>query len=180
MPDIKIRRMDKDSLKDRKTTFSYGSPGHYKVNIGKEGDGWTISLRREMFDKPFVKCNENDVTVQDYKGDSEIFFAFIDGEETGQLQIELQDFSKSMRVWDIDVWPSFRRMGVGTALIEKCMERARESGARRIVLETQSSNLPAINFYRKMGFDLIGLDGSHYHNDDMERGEVRLEMALHL
>ena len=180
MPDIEIRRMDKDSLKDRKTTFAYGSPDHYRVNIREEDDGWTISLRKEMFDKPFVKCNENDKTVQDYKGDSEIYFAFIDGEEAGQLQIELQDFSKSMRVWDIDVWPRFKGMGVGTALMEKCIERAREMGARRIVLETQSSNLPAIDFYRKMGFDLVGLDASHYRNDDIERGEVRLEMALHL
>ncbi len=30
-----------------------------------------------------------------------------------------------------------------------------------------------------MGFDLIGLDASHYHNDDIEKGEVRLEMGVH-
>jgi len=180
MPDIEIRRVNTRDVKDRVTTFTYESPGHYRVRINEEKDGWTISIRREMFEKPFVKRNDDDKTVQDYKGDSELYLAYMDGNEVGQLQFEFQEFSKSMRVWDIDVWPRFKRKGVGTALMETCLERAKALGARRIVLETQSSNLPAIHFYKKMGFELIGLDGSHYLNDDIERGEVRLEMALHL
>jgi ribosomal protein S18 acetylase RimI-like enzyme len=65
-------------------------------------------------------------------------------------------------------------------LMDMCITRSRELGARRIILETQTSNLKAIAFYRAMGFELVGLDASNYHNDDIARNEVRLEMALHL
>lgn len=180
MPTITIVPLDKSDHKDWVTTFAYESEGHYRVKIDANEDGWTINLRKEKFPETFVKHDENDRVVTDYKGDSELYEALVDGAAAGKLQIEFQEYNKSVRVWDIDVWPKFKRMGVGKAMMELAIRRAREMGARRIVLETQSSNLPAIEFYKKMGFDLIGLDGTHYHNDDMERGEVRLEMALHL
>ena len=119
------------------------------------------------------------MVIQPYKGNSEIYGAFIGKEEAGLIQIEYLPHNRSVRVWDLNVWPDFQQQGVGTALMEKCIIRAREMNARRVVLETQSDNPRAISFYKKMGFDLVGLDASHYHNDDIERGEVRLEMAYH-
>ncbi len=179
MPDIRIVKVDRESLKDRVTVFSYDSDGHYRVDISEHEDGWTINLAKEKFHERYHKRDERDKTVQPYKGDSEIYLAYVGDEEAGQLQIEFQEFNKSVRVWDIDVWPKFKRYKIGTALINLCKDRAKELGARRIVLETQSSNLAAIEFYKSMGFKLIGLDASHYHNDDVERCEVRLEMAYH-
>ena len=180
MAEIEIRKLDKYQLQDRVNIFQYESPGHYRVEIQPKKDGWTINLTRENFPQIFKKWDDTDKVIQPYKGDSEIFGAFIDGKEAGLIQFEYQPHSKSVRVWDIDVWKEFQHQGVGTALMNKCISSAREFGARRIVLEVQSSNLKAIHFYRKMGFDLIGLDASHYHNDDIEQGEVRLEMGLYL
>ena len=180
MPDIRIVKVDKESLKDRTTTFRYDSDGHFKVNISEKEDGWTITLNKEPFPETYRKRDGNDRTIQPYKGDSEIYLAYIGEQEAGQLQIEFQEYNRSVRVWDIDVWPVFKRQNIGTAFMQLCKERAREMGARRIVLETQSSNLPAIEFYKSMGFELVGLDATHYHNDDVRRGEVRLEMAYHL
>jgi ribosomal protein S18 acetylase RimI-like enzyme len=57
---------------------------------------------------------------------------------------------------------------------------AKERGARMLVLETQSCNVPAINFYLKFGFKLIGFDVAAYSNKDVERKEVRLEFGLKL
>ena len=37
---------------------------------------------------------------------------------------------------------------------------------RALVCETQSLNVPAIRFYRKMGFTLDGIDLSYYTNED--------------
>ena len=53
----------------------------------------------------------------------------------------------------------------------------RGAGARMLVLETQSCNDPAICFYRKMGFSLIGFDLTAYSQADVEKKEVRLEFA---
>lgn len=46
-----------------------------------------------------------------------------------------------------------------------------------LVLETQSCNVSAIAFYLKHGFELMGLDTAAYSNEDVERGEVRLEFG---
>jgi len=57
---------------------------------------------------------------------------------------------------------------------------AKEKRARMLVLETQTCNVPAINFCLKQGFELIGFDTTHYSNKDIEKKEVRLELGLTL
>ena len=61
--------------------------------------------------------------------------------------------------------------------MERAVEEARAAGARSLVLETQSCNDPAIRFYRKHGFALIGFDLTAYSETDVEKREVRLEFA---
>ena len=51
------------------------------------------------------------------------------------------------------------------------------AGARMIILETQSCNVPAISFYLKHGFELVGFDAASYSNKDLEKGEVRMEFG---
>lgn len=68
-----------------------------------------------------------------------------------------------------------RGSGVGTKLLDAIQVAAASSGARMIVLETQSCNENAIALYRKIGFDLYA-----YSNDDPERHEVRFEMGKKL
>ena len=49
-----------------------------------------------------------------------------------------------------------------------------------LVLETQTNNATAIDFYLRFGFDLIGLDTAAYSNDDVRKREVRVEMGMRL
>ena len=177
--EIELRKLDPKKLTGRVNVFQYESPGHYKVSISEKEDGWTIGLKMENFPETFRK-SEREKVVTHYKGDSEIHAAFVDGAEAGFIQFEYQEWCNSVRVWDIDILPEFRRSGIGRALMELCISRAKELDARRVILETQTSNLKAIAFYRAMGFELAGLDASNYHNDDIARNEVRLEMALYL
>ena len=64
--------------------------------------------------------------------------------------------------------------------MNRITETAEASGARMIVLETQSCNEKAIAFYRKNGFSIIGFDLYSYSNNDPERHEVRIEMGKKL
>ena len=57
------------------------------------------------------------------------------------------------------------------------LAEANKSGARMVVLETQTCNENAIAFYKKMGFSIIGFDLYAYTNNDMEKHEVRIEMG---
>ncbi|MDD4308083.1 MAG: GNAT family N-acetyltransferase [Thermoplasmata archaeon] len=176
---MELRRLSHAEMQDRYIRFQYESPGHFRLEINENDDGWTVSLKKEMFPKTFRKLEQEKI-ITPYKGDSEIYGAFADGRELGIIQFEFQEYNGSVRVWDIDVAPEFRRKGVGKALMDLCKGRAAELGARRIVLETQTCNLNALAFYKAMGFSLAGLDVSHYTNDDLGKSEVRLEMAYYL
>ena len=48
------------------------------------------------------------------------------------------------------------------------------------MLETQTSNADGIAFYLAQGFIVIGYDITCYGNQDVERGEVRLELGYKL
>ncbi len=58
--------------------------------------------------------------------------------------------------------------------MQHAIKLAKERGARMLVLETQSCNTKAIQFYLKHGYGLIGFDTTAYSNEDIEKNEVRL------
>ncbi len=180
MNDISIKREPTDGWKEISIPYDYVSKGYYHVEKDVLDDAFAFRWTLED-DKTTVKSNDKKYPViEDYKGDTEIWVAKERGKFLGLLQIQFQEWNRSVRLWDFFVENGHRRTGIGHRLMEKAKERALALGARRIILETQSCNLPAINFYRKEGFELVGFDLTHYHNDDIERKEVRFEMAFHL
>jgi len=72
----------------------------------------------------------------------------------------------------------FRRKGIGTLLVDYAVKFSKKRGARMLVVETQSCNVPAVNLYLKNGFELVGFDVAAYSNEDIKRKEVRLEFGL--
>ena len=65
-------------------------------------------------------------------------------------------------------------------IFDTIMEDALQSGARMVVLETQSYNSKAIVFYKKNGFEIIGFDLFAYSNEDPEEHNMRVEMGKRL
>ncbi len=60
-----------------------------------------------------------------------------------------------------------RRQGIGTALVTSAADWARSAGLRRLVVETQSKNYPAICFCQKHGFTFCGYNDGYYANRDI-------------
>ena len=83
-------------------------------------------------------------------------------------------------VTELWVADELHRQGIGTALMNKAKEIAKEQGRRAIILETQSCNVRAIAFYRSQGFQLIGFDTCCYTNRDIERHEIRFNLGFFL
>jgi len=54
---------------------------------------------------------------------------------------------------DLYVTPAARRAGLGRALVDLTLERARERGARRDELDVTEDNEAALELYRAAGFD---------------------------
>jgi len=49
----------------------------------------------------------------------------------------------------------YKGRGLGRALMEACVERAKAAGAPRLYLETNSVLAPALSLYRSFGFKQI-------------------------
>jgi RimJ/RimL family protein N-acetyltransferase len=64
-------------------------------------------------------------------------------------------------VLGIGVLNSYRRMGVGTSLIERTLEAAKGKGLKRIELTVRTDNEPAKKLYEKFGFVVEGIVRKH-------------------
>ena len=65
---------------------------------------------------------------------------------------------------NLAVAPEMRRHGVGSALLDDLLERAREVGVRSLTLEVRVSNFAAQWLYRRHGFRLAGLRRRYYRD----------------
>ena len=73
-----------------------------------------------------------------------------------QLRYRLSVWTGVEDCWleDLYVSDDARGSGLGRALVEACMERARARGCRRIELDVNESNEHAIRLYVKCGFSV--------------------------
>ena len=60
--------------------------------------------------------------------------------------------------------PSFRRQGVGLALMDSLKSEMSRLGCRAATLEVRESNTAAVRLYEKAGFSLAGVR-PHYYMD---------------
>ncbi len=63
---------------------------------------------------------------------------------------------------NICVHPLYQRRGLGRALVEFLLKRAREKGARTALLEVRASNRVAHRLYTRLGFNEVGLRKGYY------------------
>jgi ribosomal-protein-alanine acetyltransferase len=69
--------------------------------------------------------------------------------------------------WELEnvaVLPTFRRKGVGAALLSALLAEARARQAERILLEVRASNLSAIRLYAQAGFQRLAIRRGYYQN----------------
>jgi ribosomal-protein-alanine acetyltransferase len=73
--------------------------------------------------------------------------------------------SRAGRIISIAVLEQSRRAGVGSRLLEECERMLRENGRRRVTLEVEVSNRPAISLYSKHGYQVTGRIRQYYSDD---------------
>lgn len=102
------------------------------------------------------------------------FGVFAENELQGWIICEHRTWNNSFYIENILVNEKYRRQGLGIMLIKNAIKEARKLNCRVIELETQNTNYPAIQFYRRMGFNITGLNTRLYDQSD----EIALFMTL--
>lgn len=82
-------------------------------------------------------------------------------------------------VTNIAVHSEYRRNKIATKLIEEMLTLCKEHEISYILLEVRKSNLPAINLYKKFGFNEDSIRKDYYKNPDNTR-EDAIMMSLEL
>ena len=89
-------------------------------------------------------------------GHREMLVALLDGRLAGCVGISVRGgrfgIPGCLRLLGLDVGPSFRRRGVGSALVRAVEDRARRDGTQRVQLEVAVENDVAIDLYEKLGY----------------------------
>jgi ribosomal protein S18 acetylase RimI-like enzyme len=175
-------------LEDARLTLitGYTTQSVYVVEKSEEEKQASITLRLVTLASPqqkrFDPPTEDMVALYREAATRGFSFAAYDGEQVvGIALADAQNWNRSLWVWEFHVAPSHQGQGIGRQLMERLVESAKAAGLRIIVCETQSTNVPAIRFYRRVGFNVEGIDLSYYSNEDMEPGrEVAVFMKRRL
>ena len=85
-------------------------------------------------------------------------------------------FHGEAHLLNIAVQPEYRRIGLGAHLIRFFIDFCRTKKAKTLTLDVRSSNNPAIEMCRKMGFRIEGMRLRYYADND----EDALIMGLNL
>lgn len=96
------------------------------------------------------------------------------------LDAAIESWRNVLKVWDLLIDEGYRLQGIGTGLIKRAKEFGMENDCRAVVVETRTTNWPALNFYLKMGFHICAVDDHFYTNLDIDRKEVALFMHREL
>ena len=155
------------------------STHYYDVSVLRGTESWRIELVRKAFEVRLEKAYRGKL-FEDHIEEPRVFAALLGGKQVGWIELGYDRWNNRMRVWEFLVQEKFRKQGIGTLLMNQGVEIAKEKGARMLVLETQTNNANAIDFYTNFGFEFIGVDLAAYSNEDTKRNEIRLELGLKL
>ncbi len=173
---MEIRPLNRKDYAGRRFTTRYTTNGYYDLRTDDSGfrmeyTRFEAPVERSFDDTIFAEWLENPIAYGAFENDRLLGFA------EGFLEV----WNNRFRISNICIFdPAARGMGIGGALMEAIQRFAQASGARMIVLETQSCNENAIRFYRRHGFEIIGFDLYSYSNTDPEHHEIRIEMGKKL
>ncbi len=115
-----------------------------------------IALNIEWLEKYFT-VEETDISILSdpnrriIKKGGSILFALMDGEVVGTCAL-IRHGEGVMELAKMGVTPGAQGHGVGTALAEAIIRRARASGAKRLYLHTSPVLKKACRLYRRLGF----------------------------
>jgi putative acetyltransferase len=137
-------------------------------------------LNQDWIERYFRMEEKDHETLADPRGrildaGGAILIAEADGEAVGCCAlIPMQQGAPELELAKMAVAPEYQGRGLGQGLIGAAVEAARDRGARRVILETNSKLGPALRLYERMGFVRI----APLHESEYSRSDVWMELKI--
>ena len=181
---VEIRQLRDLQRDDLTVAEGYVSTARYRVRKAETARAVCFTLDRQELSEPYEKrwtVSEEDFRrYRDVVGQGMSFAAYDAGCIAGVAIAETAGWNRSLWIREFGISKPYRRQGLGRRLMDRVAVHAGKAGLRVLVCETQTTNVPAIDFYRSVGFEVDGIDLSYYSNDDVESGEVALFLKRRL
>ncbi|KAA0127048.1 GNAT family N-acetyltransferase [Chryseobacterium sp. SN22] len=149
--------------------IGYRTDKIFVVSAIEIGTSFEFSLREK--DQPYTKTPEiNSGAMEQLNaiiGQGHSFGVFHEDELIGLAICDYRESNNSLFIKNLLVREAFRGQNIGRLLIKNINREARDLQCRIVETETQNTNYPAIQFYRKAGFAITGINTKLY-NDSTE------------
>ncbi|WP_242850050.1 GNAT family N-acetyltransferase [Clostridium polynesiense] len=179
--DFQIIHLPKEKWKGTIIPIKYKTDKYYDVIVNKTDNGFVIDIEKKDFTAPVTHAPEEhdfpDKLYEEHWKNAYAWGVLVNDELVAAIETDQELWSNRLRITELWVDERYQKQGIGHAFIEIAKEQARRERRRAIILETQSCNVNAIDFYQHEGFNLIGMDTCCYKNNDLQRKEVRLEFG---
>jgi RimJ/RimL family protein N-acetyltransferase len=144
--------------------------------VAAEPEGWLLAdsgWRSAADERRYIRAVRR-------HADAALLVAEVDGVLAGRLSISRDPHPSSVHVADLGLMvdASYRRRGIGAALLVAAEAWARSAGVTKLELHVFPHNTPAIALYDKHGFEREGYRRRHYRRPDGELVDTILMSKL--
>lgn len=108
-----------------------------------------------------------DVIAEHYEKGECFLIADDRGRVCGYVDATEDPWERVGWVHRLTVAPDLRRHGVGTQLLQACLDWAREQHLRAVMVEAATKNFPASALFQKQGFVFCGYNDGYHANRDI-------------
>jgi ribosomal protein S18 acetylase RimI-like enzyme len=171
MPEIDIRPATAADIPGlARLDHSYSSEFAWQMDVQTE-EGQIGAIFREIRLPRSVRVDYPRAPLaleSDWQTRSALLVARHSGEVVGYTSLTANLTPLTTWMSDLVVTPRLRRRGIGTALLLAAQEWVQgHSLSRRLILEMQLKNYPAIQLCQKLGFDFCGYNDHYFANGDI-------------
>ena len=170
MPEVEIRpAVAEDIPMLVAIDHNYSSDYVWQMEVNRDNSLVGISFREVRLPRSVRVEYPRDYQQleQGWESRDGLLVATMSGEIAGYISLALAVAPLTAWVQDLAVVRRQRRKGIGSLLVLSGQEWALVHDARRMVLEMQTKNYPAIHLAEKLGFDLCGYNDRYYANHDI-------------
>ncbi len=147
---------------------SYLTERVWQMDVQGKSEQMVVSFRTMRLPRPVHVSypREREELLADWHH-RDCFLVAAEPEIAGYLTMTARDWHQTGWVADLVVAPEYRRRGRATQLLQAGKAWALQAGLRRLIVETQTRNYPAISLLQRLGFTFCGYNDRYYTNQDI-------------